>query len=225
LDRNGKELYRSTPFTVCERCTPLETEEESKEHTLVSALFDTNEGVQTLPVAPQVLDPEVDYIVYDMMRDVIKYGTGRRARVLKRDDIAGKTGTTNDGRDAWFSGFNGDVVTTVWSGFDNSQPLGRGEWGGSVSLPTWIEYMRDALANTEPSYIDKPSSLVTVRIDPKTGERALPGQKDAIFEVFREENVPDIKLASAQSGTISSDTSGISDIIEPKEEPILEELF
>lgn len=225
LDRNGDELYRSTPFTVCERCTPLETEEEGNEHTLASALFDTSEGVQTLPVAPQVLDPEVDYIVYDMMRDVIKYGTGRRARVLKRDDIAGKTGTTNDGRDAWFSGFNGDVVTTVWSGFDNSDPLGRGEWGGSVSLPTWIEYMRDALANTEPSYIDKPSSLVTVRIDPKTGERALPGQKDAIFEVFREENVPEIKLASAQTGTISSETSGNNDIIESREEPILEELF
>lgn len=224
LDRNGDELYRSTPFTVCDRCTPLEVEEDNPQ-ALVSALFDTSEGVQTLPVAPQVLDPEVDYIVYDMMRDVIKYGTGRRARVLKRDDIAGKTGTTNDGRDAWFSGFNGDVVTTVWSGFDNSQPLGRGEWGGSVSLPTWIEYMRDALANTEPSYIDKPSSLVTVRIDPITGERAQPGQKNAIFEIFREENVPEIKLASAQTGTISSESSDPSNTAEAKEEPILEELF
>jgi penicillin-binding protein 1A len=194
IDRNNQVLFQANPVTVCTTCTALEKTNDTEPQ---MGLFDTPNGIRSLPMAPQVLDPEVNYIVYDMMRDVIKYGTGRRALVLKRDDLAGKTGTTNDGRDAWFSGFNGDIVTSVWSGFDNSSPLGRGEWGGSVSLPPWIDYMRYALNDTDLSFVTKPSSLVTVRIDPKTGERALPGQSDAIFEIFRKSNVPperDLKL-------------------------------
>lgn len=187
IDRNNKTLFQANPVTVCVTCTPLEKTTDDEQQ---MGLFNTPEGIRSLPIAPQVLDPEVNYITYDMMRDVIKYGTGRRARVLQRDDLAGKTGTTNDGRDAWFSGFNGNLVTSVWSGFDNSSPLGRGEWGGSVSLPPWIDYMRDALKDTPPDFVAKPSSLVTVRIDPNTGERALPGQSNAIFEIFRKDHVP-----------------------------------
>ncbi|WP_100637037.1 penicillin-binding protein 1A [Marinomonas sp. ef1] len=187
IDRNNKTLFQANPVTVCVTCTPLEKTTDGEQQ---MGLFNTTEGIRSLPIAPQVLDPEVNYITYDMMRDVIKYGTGRRARVLQRDDLAGKTGTTNDGRDAWFSGFNGNLVTSVWSGFDNSSPLGRGEWGGSVSLPPWIDYMREALKDTPPDFVAKPSSLVTVRIDPNTGERALPGQSNAIFEIFRKDHVP-----------------------------------
>ncbi|WP_417529380.1 penicillin-binding protein 1A [Marinomonas shanghaiensis] len=187
IDRNDNVLFQATPATVCVTCTPLEKTTDNEPQ---MGLFNTPEGIVSLPMAPQVIDPEVNYIVYDMMRDVIKLGTGRRARVLERDDLAGKTGTTNDVRDAWFSGFNGELVTSVWSGFDNSSPLGRGEWGGSVSLPAWIDYMRDALQGTPLSFVNKPSSLVTVRIDPNTGERALPGQSNAIFEIFRKDRVP-----------------------------------
>ena len=187
IDRNNQTLFQANPVTVCSSCTPLEKTSDGEQQ---MGLFNTPEGIRSLPMAPQVLDPEVNYITYDMMRDVIKYGTGRRARVLNRDDLAGKTGTTNDGRDAWFSGFNGNLVTSVWSGFDNSSPLGRGEWGGSVSLPPWIDYMREALKDTPLDYVMKPSSLVTVRIDPNTGERALPGQSNAIFEIFRKDHVP-----------------------------------
>ncbi|MCB5162310.1 penicillin-binding protein 1A [Marinomonas algarum] len=187
IGRNDDVLFEANPVTVCVTCTLLDKSPDDEQQ---MALFNTDQGIRSLPVAPQVIDSEVAYIIYDMMRDVIKYGTGRRARVLQRNDIAGKTGTTNDGRDAWFSGFNGELVTSVWSGFDNASSLGRGEWGGSVSLPTWINYMRSALANTPSATVYKPSSLVTVRIDPDTGERALPGQKNAIFEVFRKEHVP-----------------------------------
>lgn len=196
VDRNDESLFQANPVTVCMACTLLEKTTDGAPQ---MGLFDTNKGIVSLPIAPQVLDPEVTYIIYDMMRDVIKYGTGRRARVLQRDDIAGKTGTTNDGRDAWFSGFNGDLVTSVWSGFDNATPLGRGEWGGSVSLPSWIDYMREALNETPSAFVYKPSSLVTVRIDPKTGERALPGQSNAIFEIFRKENVPPQRELNAPS--------------------------
>ena len=96
--------------------------------------------------AKRVLDPRNAWIMHSMMSDVIKIGTGRRARELKRHDLAGKTGTTNDQKDAWFSGFNGDIVTTVWVGFDDSKPLGRSESGSSAALPMWIDYMRSALA-------------------------------------------------------------------------------
>lgn len=204
-DRSGETVFQAEPVTVCKDCTLLEgVDIDSPE----KGLFDKQQGVVELPVAPRVLDAEINYIMYDIMRDVIRYGTGRRARVLERDDIAGKTGTTNDGRDAWFSGFNGDVVTTVWTGFDDMSPLGRGEWGGSASLPTWINYMRPTLAGTEPSYVEKPSSLVTVRIDPTTGERAYPGQNNAIFELFRKDHIPTRRVtARSEPQERSSDTT------------------
>ena len=81
-----------------------------------------------------------------MMKDVIRHGTGMRARSLNRDDIAGKTGTTNEHHDAWFNGFNGDLVTTVWTGFDQERTLGELEDGGRVSVPTWTYFMHEALA-------------------------------------------------------------------------------
>ena len=84
-----------------------------------------------------------------MLRDVIKFGTGRRALSLNRSDVAGKTGTTNDQRDAWFSGFNKDIVTTVWVGFDKVAPLGKRETGARAALPIWIDFMKDALVDME----------------------------------------------------------------------------
>ncbi len=219
-DRYGNIIFQANPTTVCKTCTLLEKSTPDEQQ---MGLFNTLSGFESLPVAPRVLDPEISYIIYDIMRDVITKGTGRRARVLNRDDIAGKTGTTNDGRDAWFSGYNGDIVTSVWTGFDDMSPLGRGEWGGSASLPTWINYMRPALAELPKSYIDKPSSLVTVRIDPLTGERALPGQKDAIFEIFRKENVPAQRSIAAPI----SESTGIRDSgeQETRTENALENLF
>ncbi|MFT2112429.1 penicillin-binding protein 1A [Marinomonas sp. 2405UD68-3] len=227
--KEGEELYQAAPITVCNTCSLIEqniddilTSTQTTENSRQIGLFDTPNGPQERQIAPLVLSPDVNYIIYDMMRDVIRYGTGRRAKVLKRDDIAGKTGTTNDGRDAWFSGFNGDIVTTVWSGFDNSSELGHGEWGGSVSLPTWIDYMRVALADTAPSYIEKPSSLITVRIDPDTGERALPGQKNAIFEVFRRANLPPVRLATSPVNTNTEESSHNAN---NSQDTALEELF
>ncbi|MDB4837057.1 penicillin-binding protein 1A [Marinomonas sp.] len=220
VDRDQNVLFEANPVTVCITCTVLD---KTAENEIQMGLFDTPKGILNLPIAPRVLDPEVTYIIYDIMRDVIKRGTGRRALVLKRDDIAGKTGTTNDGRDAWFTGFNGQTVTSVWGGFDDSSPLGRGEWGGSMSLPPWIDYMRYALKDSEPAYVDKPSSLVTVRIDPDTGERAQPGQSNAIFEVFRKGNVPAQRAIAAPAPSQSLEDS--SDTEEVQQDDVLESLF
>ncbi len=140
--------------------------------------------------APRIIEPRTAYIINSILRDVVKLGTGRRALSLGRSDLAGKTGTTNDQKDAWFSGYNHALVATAWVGFDQPATLGRREVGGYAALPIWIDFMRDALAGQKEIHLEQPRGLVTVRIDPATGKRARPGQSSAIFELFRIENVP-----------------------------------
>ncbi len=142
------------------------------------------------PVAPRVVSEQVAYLIDDILRDVIQKGTGRRAKVLERDDLAGKTGTTNGPTDAWFSGYNRNIVTTAWLGFDQNTNLGRHEYGGTSALPIWIDFMRVALKDIPKEPRSLPDGLVSIRIDPNTGKRAQPNQRNAIFETFRVENVP-----------------------------------
>ncbi|MDF1762926.1 MAG: penicillin-binding protein 1A [Oleibacter sp.] len=140
--------------------------------------------------APRVLDSENRFLMVSMMQDVIRKGTGRRALVLKRADIAGKTGTTNDQKDAWFSGFNPEVVSTVWVGLDSPTTLGRYASGGTTALPIWIDYMRVALKDLPVANYPQPENIFSVRIDPENGLLAAPGQSNAIFEYFRENEIP-----------------------------------
>ncbi|MFQ5487603.1 MAG: peptidase, partial [Gammaproteobacteria bacterium] len=105
-------------------------------------------------------------------------------------DIAGKTGTTNDQRDAWFAGFNQDLVTISWVGFDKTRSLGNRETGSRAALPMWIAFMKDALQGVPEKALLRPPGLVTVRIDPATGLRASAHQKRTIFETFRSQLVP-----------------------------------
>ena len=140
--------------------------------------------------APRVLEARNAWLMYSLMRDVIRRGTGRKARVLERGDIAGKTGTTNDQYDAWFSGFSPDLVATAWIGFDEFRPLGRRETGARAALPMWIAYMREALQGTPERLPEPPEGIVTVRIDPETGGSAGASHEGAVFESFREERAP-----------------------------------
>ena len=176
-DPSGEEIYTANPAIACPQCP------ESIE---VINEPDTNET----RLAPQVLTPQNVWLMTSMMQDVIQRGTGRKARVLGRTDLAGKTGTTNDQKDGWFSGFNHALVTTAWVGFDKLEPLGRGETGGRSALPMWIDYMAVALEGVKAQKKEPPAGLVTVRIDPATGLLAGSGQNDAVFETFRVENVP-----------------------------------
>jgi penicillin-binding protein 1A len=130
------------------------------------------------------------WIMASMLEDVIRRGTGTRARELGRNDLAGKTGTTNDGRDTWFAGFNGDLVVTAWVGFDQERSLGRGETGASTALPIWMDFMGPALKGMRNSRPAEPPGLVTVRITPDTGRLARAGDANAIFETFRVGEVP-----------------------------------
>jgi penicillin-binding protein 1A len=163
--------------------------------------------------APRVISARNAWIMNSMMRDVIRRGTGRRALVLGRKDLAGKTGTTNDQRDAWFSGFNPNIVTTTWVGFDQLEPLGRGETGARAALPMWIDFMREALADVPQTILEQPQGLVTVRIDPDTGRLASAGDNDAIFETFYSERAPEslAEAATPASGGSSGQSGGVTE--------------
>ncbi|MNE05097.1 Penicillin-binding protein 1A [compost metagenome] len=145
---------------------------------------------QAPAVAERIVDGRTTYILNSMLEDVIKLGTGRRALALGRPDIAGKTGTTNESKDAWFSGYNADYVTTVWTGFDQPESLGRKEFGGTVALPIWMNYMGAALKDKPPHTQAEPEGLLSLRVDPVSGRAASPGTPGAYFELFKAEDTP-----------------------------------
>jgi len=141
--------------------------------------------------APQVVDPRVAYILSSMMRSVIEEGSGRRVgREIPRKDLMGKTGTTNGPLELWFTGFNRDVSTSVFIGFDQPQPLGESEQGATVPVPIWIDYMKTVLEGTPERTMERPDGLVDRLVDKQTGQSARPGQANTMFEVFMAENAP-----------------------------------
>ncbi|WP_411392760.1 penicillin-binding protein 1A [Pseudomonas sp. MPB23] len=154
----------------------------------------TNSAAPTEPQAPAVAERIVDgrttYILNSILEDVIKKGTGRRAMALGRADIAGKTGTTNESKDAWFSGYNADYVTTVWTGYDQPESLGRREFGGTVALPIWMSYMGAALKDKPLHTQPEPEGILSLRIDPVSGRAASPSTPNAYFELFKSEDTP-----------------------------------
>jgi len=186
---NGEDLYTAPKTILCDKDCDQEQTTESAEITDNAENEESEEQPQTR-LAPRLADERAVYILHSMMRDVIRLGTGRRARALGRDDISGKTGTTNEQRDTWFGGFNHDIATTVWVGFDQPAPLGSNEFGASTALPIWLDYMKMALKDQPSSLMPRPNGIVNVRIDPDTGKRARPGQEGAMFEIFREEDAP-----------------------------------
>ena len=164
------------------------------------------------PKAPKIMDDRVAFLMDSILKDVVKRGTGRKARELNRPDIAGKTGTTNGPIDVWFSGYNKDLITTAWVGFDQNTNLGNGEFGSTAALPIWIEYMQEALKTSKVEPRNQPPGIVTVRIDPETGKRASIGDPDAIFEYFRSELAPELDASidlETNNSSLETITEGI----------------
>ncbi|WP_132970934.1 penicillin-binding protein 1A [Thiogranum longum] len=230
-DVNNETLFRARPVLTCDDCKP--DEDDGEADTLAQdaaeetpndnpAVEDTGTAAEVAedglsqaveepePVyAERVVDAANVYLMSSMMQDVVRRGTGRRAMALGRNDLAGKTGTTNDQRDAWFCGFNTQLVTTVWVGYDRVQQLGNGETGSRAALPMWMSYMGEALKGVPESVLQPPPGLITVRIDPKTGLRMPPGQSGGIFEIFRPEYAPRQYSQPAGAGG-SGESSGTS---------------
>lgn len=203
IDSNGKVEFEAQPKFACADCvqpTPANTETEGGATNLLDAPIsaaasdETRWGgrtyLQEKVLAPQVISPQNDYLITDMMADVVKRGTAVRALQLKRGDLAGKTGTTNDRRDAWFCGFNSSLVGTAWIGFDQERSLGPGEEGSRTALPMWIYFMAEALKGVPEQKRTAPPGLVSMRISADTGLAARPGDPNAIFETFMAGHLP-----------------------------------
>ncbi len=184
-DSDGNTIYSAAPLTVCSNCHLNKAQDDYNISELENSIASFAKNI-----APRAVDERNIYLLTSMMRDVVKRGTARKALVLKRGDLAGKTGTTNDQRDAWFNGFNQDIAATAWVGFDKIRSLGNRETGGKAALPIWIDFMRYALNGKPETPLKQPSGIVTVRIDKKTGLQTNASNPNAMFEIFRTENVP-----------------------------------
>jgi penicillin-binding protein 1A len=139
--------------------------------------------------ARDVLTPAEAYVITSMLASVVDEGTATKAKALARP-VAGKTGTSNQARDAWFCGYTPALVAGVWVGYDDHRPLGAKESGTKSALPIWVELMRAASGKSAPEPFAMPSGVASARIDPASGLLAYEGEVDAIDEVFLEGTVP-----------------------------------
>ncbi len=173
-DMEGRLLYEAAPSPVC---PPL-------------AVTGAPVVAPQRSCAPRVIEPETHYLVHSMLQDVVRVGTGQAVRTLGRNDLAGKTGTTNEQRDAWFFGYHPTQVAVAWVGNDQYEPLGDKETGGRAALPIWMAYMQEFLRDTPEQPMPVPPGLTRVRIDPGTGLAASGVHAHAIFEWFPVNRLP-----------------------------------
>jgi penicillin-binding protein 1A len=168
-DAKQNVLERAPPVEACEECPPPSADNGTP-----------------VRYAERAITPENAFIMTSILRDVIAAGTGQSAQVLGRKDLAGKTGTTNEHRDAWFSGYNSDLVVTAWIGFDQPAPLGKGETGGRAALPMWIDYMRATLDGVPEKPLIRPPGVISAPIDRDSGRLTDANNPHALQEYFIE---------------------------------------
>ncbi len=170
-DAEAREVYEAAPPLACAECV------------------DGEGPVAPERLAPRAITPANAFVMTSMMADVIERGTAQRARELGRSDLAGKTGTTNDRRDAWFVGFNADLVAASWIGFDQERSLGDNEEGGRTALPMWVYFMAEALRDRPEHRLPEPPGVVRMWVSRETGRPARAGG-GAVFEAFLEQFTP-----------------------------------
>jgi penicillin-binding protein 1A len=166
----------------------------------ITRIVDAKEQVieENLPQARRAIRSDVAYVMTSMLQDVIENGTGRRVRVLGRP-VAGKTGTTNDFRDAWFLGYTPELVTGVWVGIDDRRVLGHRESGGRVAAPIWLEFMQAAVQGQPITDFPIPSQVRFYRIDAESGRLVSdPSRGTTQFEAFVEGTAPEEAVTPSQ---------------------------
>ncbi len=200
-DNRGKTVFRTNPERVCRECenpvaspepvpAPTEITGEGDNITVTEPPAPAMPFVPDYPVAPRIMSARAAWQIQSILRDVIVRGTGRAALSLGRGDLAGKTGTTNDAKDAWFAGFGGKLVAVTWVGFDQPQTLGRMEYGGYAALPLWNGFMGPALAGTAEFHPGLPTGLVPVRVSLSTGQRTTDDDPDGYIDWLQVEKMP-----------------------------------
>ena len=141
-------------------------------------------------IEEKVIDERIAFLIKDILQEFMTKGTaGRKAAILKRKDIAGKTGTTNDAVSTWFSGFHENLATTVWVGTDDFSSLGENEYGSTIALPIWINYMQDALDDLEILEKKIPEGISFVKVNKKTGSIDNTTNSNTYFELILDENL------------------------------------
>jgi penicillin-binding protein 1A len=161
--------------------------------------------------APRVLSADINFLMNSMLRDVVQKGTAIKAKNLNRQDLAGKTGTTNEQRDAWFNGFVPTIASTAWVGFDDFTPLGEHETGGTAALPMWIEFMQTALQETPEKPFEAPQGVIKAFINPATGLLASEKSSAGVWEFFQIEHQPN---KVAKPGIDTAPETSHQDVIE-----------
>ncbi|QOW22615.1 penicillin-binding protein 1A [Novilysobacter avium] len=232
-DRDGAVVFQENPKTACRTCrgtgasggatsAPASTVvggfnlgPPTSAPTEATAEVDVEKEPPAPPredmiVAPRAIDGRVAYQMVSMMRDVVQRGTGVRAKELGREDVGGKTGSTNEHRDAWFSGFGGDLATTVWVGRDNFKPLGRGEYGGKAALPIWIDFMRAALEDRPISPNTPPDGMVQVQVS--ANGTLIPGASGGLTEWVKVEDLERMQTDTAYYDSSNEPTEESFDI-------------
>jgi penicillin-binding protein 1A len=193
-DSRGQIVFKAKPRVACLECAQL--------------IVDTAAGTEARPaspppasdtLAPLVADTGLVWMVDDVLREVVTRGTANKARELKRSDIRGKTGTTNDETDAWFYGFDTQLVAVTWVGFDQPTPLGRGEVGGRAALPIWMDFMRYALRDLPEQTLPRPANLVEVAVNPRTGRLEPEGTPGAVIEALPEDRLERLQTEADQA--------------------------
>ncbi len=188
-------IYQAKPLMACNNCVDAPA---PSGNTATPPPPQTIEQNPLTPVyAPRVLSAQNAYLITSVLSDVIQHGTAVKARHLRRSDLAGKTGTTNNQYDAWFAGYNRDFVAVSWVGYD--QPQSLYEYGNQAALPIWIDFMQTALRNRPERPVDQPPGIVSVRINTQTGRRASATTRSAIFEYFMDPYVPETESPAAQA--------------------------
>jgi penicillin-binding protein 1A len=217
-DRDGVVIAMEHPLRACRQC-PERLLREAGSGTASSGGFDLSSagarradapsGLEDGPpaqfLAPRAVDERTTFLIQSLLRDVVRRGTGRGAMVLERHDLGGKTGSTNEHRDAWFSGFGGNLATTAWVGMDDFSSLGAGEFGAKAALPMWIDFMRVALDGVPEPSQDMPNGVTTALIDPSSGLLVPPGTPGAMSEMFKVEDIARLETRMATSGQTSSE--------------------
>ncbi|MFQ6021473.1 MAG: penicillin-binding protein 1A [Acidiferrobacterales bacterium] len=216
-DADGNILEQANPSVICEDCP------DNRPAMVVRNVDPMTAETPALQprYAPRVISKENAFIITSVMKDVITRGTGRRALVLGRADLAGKTGTTNEFHDAWFSGFTPDIVTTTWIGFDQPTSLGPGEAGARAALPIWIDYMDTALKGLSEKSLPVPDGVVAVSVDRETGEPTYPESPSAIVEYFLVGTEP----VTPEAEVADEENDGLPPVVAPPAQVIPKELF